>query len=117
MEKQTEQQDSSTYSEHHQEHHPTHHPEHHPLHHPVSHSPVNGGNIFTGWNWALLGIVIAIMIFNQVLITSVSGQLTGSSMLGGFSSSSSGTKDLSKLDIDSLKSTGHTVAAVFPVES
>ncbi|MEK6845693.1 MAG: hypothetical protein AABY26_02950 [Nanoarchaeota archaeon] len=122
MEKQTEQQSSSAHPEHHQEHHPAahsiHHPEHHPVHHSTPHSPAGTGSIFTGWNWVLLGIVVVIMVVNQVLITNVSGQLTGSSVLGGvFSSGSSGGKDLSTIDIDSLKSTGHTVAAVFPVES
>ncbi len=119
MEKQTEQQHSSAPREHHSEHHPAAHPIHHPEHHPAPNSPISGGNIFTSWNWALLGIVVIIMIFNQVLLTNVSGHLTGNSVLGGvFSSGSSGgVKDLSTVDIDSLKSTGHTVAAVFPVES
>lgn len=113
MEKQTEQQHSSALHEHHSEHHQTAHP----AHHPISHSLSGTESIFTGWNWVLLGIVVIIIIFNQVLITNVSGELTGSSLLGGtFIGSSAGGKDLSKVDIDSLKSTGHTVAAVFPVK-
>ncbi|MBT4539367.1 hypothetical protein HOC32_03725 [Candidatus Woesearchaeota archaeon] len=66
--------------------------------------------------WALLLVVVVIIFFNQYQIGTVSGMVhstvkssTGSlSLLGG---------DLSAIDINELKSTGHTVAAVFPVES
>ena len=77
----------------------------------------NKNNLFTNWNIALIAISLIIIIFNQIQINS----LTGASFFS-FSSKSdtlslAGGKDLSKLDISSIKSTGHTVAAVFPVEN
>jgi hypothetical protein len=58
-----------------------------------------------------LVLVIGLMAFNQIQINKVSGMLTKS-----MSNSYSNEKRLDQLDLNSLKSTGHTIAAVFPVE-
>ncbi len=80
---------------------------HTPLHHKEE-------KIFTVPVMALLGAAVILMLFNQYQLMGVSA------MVDGFSSGSSATilggKDLSKLDVNSLKSTAHTIAAVFPVE-
>ncbi len=81
---------------------------HTPLHHKEE-------KIFTVPFMALLAAAVILMLFNQYQLMSVSA------MVGGGLGSSSGAavlggKDLSKLDVNSLKSTAHTVAAVFPVE-
>ncbi len=68
----------------------------------------------------IIGLIIIttlVVLFNQWQISSVSGMINS-----GFSSnsrviSSSGNKDLTNIDLSSLKSTGHTIAAVFPVEN
>jgi len=74
-------------------------------------------NLFSTGNIALMILVLLIVVFNQIQINS----LTGASLFSFGSKSDtftvSGGKDLSKLDISTLKSTGHTVAAVFPVEN
>lgn len=58
-------------------------------------------------------LVASVMAFNQYQIFSISESLG----VGGFSSSSSGSsKELSNIDLAELKSTGHTIAAVLPVE-
>jgi len=69
----------------------------------------------------LLVAVAVVMLFNQLRINSISMML-GSPPLGlGFASQSAslyaGGKDLSDINTDELKSTGHTLAAVFPVEN
>ena len=120
---------SKSASEHH--HLPHHeHQEHHDQHHappadelvqisePLHHHPQEpkSENLFTWWTSCLLALAVIVLIFNQVMISSLAG--TGFTV-SGFSQSLSlaGGKDLQKVDIDSLKSTGHTVAAVFPVEN
>jgi len=63
---------------------------------------------------ALIFVAIVIILFNQFQIASVAAMVSGTSSgkrLG------SGDKALSDIDITELKSTGHTVAAVFPVEN
>lgn len=66
---------------------------------------------------ALIAAVILLMLFNQFQISQINGMAAGMGTGSrGVRISSSGGKDLSNLDINSLKSTGHTVAAVFPVE-
>ncbi len=60
-----------------------------------------------------------ILLFNQMQINSVSAMLGSSTSPTGFmqsGTSSSGDKNLENINIDELKSTGHTLAAVFPVE-
>ena len=68
---------------------------------------------------ALIAIVALTILFNQFQINAVSGMLTGDYTLGSKSSRTSlfsGDNDLADINIDELKSTGHTVAAVFPVK-
>lgn len=67
----------------------------------------------------LMVVAALIILFNQYQISAVSGMLDGgystkssSSRTGVFS----GSKDLSDINLAELKSTGHTIAAVFPVE-
>ena len=56
--------------------------------------------------WVLIVIATLIIAFNQVTILQVSGMTT----------SSRNTVDFSSIDLSSIKSTGHSVAAFFPVE-
>jgi len=58
----------------------------------------------------MVALVVGVLIFNQFQINSITGMVVAPS---GVSSSA---KDISNLDINSLQSTGHTLAAVFPVE-
>ncbi|MBI2668680.1 hypothetical protein HYX14_02450 [Candidatus Woesearchaeota archaeon] len=88
--------------------------EHHPektSHRPVEHHPLEE-KFFSSWHYGLLALAIIVLIFNQVQISSVSTLLGGSST-GALVSN----KELSTLDLAAIKSTGHTVAAVFPVEN
>lgn len=62
----------------------------------------------------ILGLIVVaavVMLFNQIQINGISDVLTAPS-----SGRSGGSVDLSDLDLTQLKSTGHTMAAVFPVE-
>jgi hypothetical protein len=67
--------------------------------------------------WILLAMAVVIILFNQYQINTVTGMATYSlqrstgtlSLLGGGS-------NLGDIGINSLQSTGHTVAAVFPVD-
>ncbi len=65
-------------------------------------------------------IVVAglFIVFNQFQINSISGMLTGGIIKSASSRTSllAGNKDLSDINLEELKSTGHTIAAVFPVE-
>lgn len=58
----------------------------------------------------LLVAVVALMAFNQYQLSSLSGLAVATTSFQGDG------KDLSSLDVSQLKSTGHTLAAVFPVE-
>ena len=64
----------------------------------------------------LILIVLAgfLILFNQYQINEIIGL---SSSGRGYNSFFGGSTDLSNIDINSLKSTGHTLAAVFPVEN
>lgn len=69
--------------------------------------------LFTQPIIALIVIAVLIVFFNQVQINSITG------MMGAGSSKifkSSGSKDLANINLAELKTTGHTIAAVFPVE-
>ena len=68
--------------------------------------------LFPGHVLALLVVVTLLIGFNQYQIMSLAGIVspTGSVTAG------QGKKELSSLDLDSLASTGHSVAAVFDVE-
>ena len=61
---------------------------------------------------ALLVISTLVILFNQYQINAISGMVATTTTHYG----SSEHKDLANINIDELKSTGHTVAAVFPVE-
>ena len=69
---------------------------------------------------ALISVVALVIIFNQIQINAVSAMITSgvNSNRASFSSSSfSGDKDIADINLAELKSTGHTIAAVFPVEN
>ena len=61
----------------------------------------------------LIVLAAVLILFNQYQIN----EIIGLSLGGGYKSFSGGFADLSGIDINSLKSTGHTLAAVFPVEN
>ena len=62
--------------------------------------------------YLILGVGILI-IFNQIQISSVRGMI---GVTGGGISFSGSNNDLSNINLDELKSTAHTIAAVFPVK-
>ncbi len=62
----------------------------------------------------LLIIVAVITVFNQFQISSINSMTVKDSATQ--TSSDFGEKDLSNIDISSLKSTGHTIAAVLPLK-
>ncbi len=65
----------------------------------------------------LIVIAVLVILFNQFQINSVSGMLKGGIRTSSQKTSLfSGSKDLADINLEELKSTGHTVAAVFPVE-
>lgn len=68
-------------------------------------------NMLTRPILVLIIFVAVIMFFNQLQISNLSAMLTSSQSGSGF-----GGADLSGLDLSQLKSTGHTIAAVFPVD-
>ena len=69
---------------------------------------------------ALMVIAVLVIVLNQFQINSISKSLGGGYSLKSISSKtnlfSGGDKSLSDINVDELKSTGHTLAAVFPVE-
>ncbi|RMF55127.1 hypothetical protein D6745_03085 [Candidatus Woesearchaeota archaeon] len=77
-------------------------------------------NIVTKPVAALMVLAILVVLFNQVQINSISKMLEHGISTKTSSSGTpllAGEKDLSSINIDELKTTGHTVAAVFPVEN
>ncbi len=109
----------------HQEHTKHQGETHHPVsshHEPATHHTVTSPTseqLFSSVVVVLLVLAVIGIIANQFLISSVSAQL-GNGYFFGMSSQTftvtAGGKDLSKIDISSLKSTAHTVAAVFPLD-
>lgn len=81
-----------------------------------SHHQKKKENLFSKPIIVLMLLAFALLFFNQAQISGVAA-MVGSSRVGSFSGSGSGgTMDLSAVNIDEIKSTGHTLAAVFPVE-
>jgi len=85
------------------------------------HSRVKSGrgnreNVFTKPLVMLIIAAALIMIINQFQIMSISSALSGGSSSGSRRVSFGGSAELSGIKINDLKSTAHTVAAVFPVE-
>jgi len=81
----------------------------------------NEENIFTKPIIALLVVTMLFFLFNQYQIMSVSA-IVGSSAGGSLFSGQSTTRELGSvsleaIDLSTLKSTGHTIASVFPVEN
>jgi len=64
---------------------------------------------------SLIAVVAVLILFNQWQINTISGSIYGLSGIGG--RISVGGKDVSNIDLSQLKSTGHSVAAMFPVEN
>lgn len=62
----------------------------------------------------LLGVAVLLLLFNQIQVNALKNSLISGNV--GSSGSFAGDKDLSDINIDELVSTGHTIAAVFPVE-
>lgn len=77
-------------------------------------------NIMTTQIKLLLAMAVLIILFNQYQLNSIYGMTSSSNPVflvsGKTTSSFSGSKDLANIDLSQLKSTGHTIAAVFPVE-
>lgn len=65
---------------------------------------------------ALIAIAVVLVLFNQIQVNSISAMLSSGLGSGSKKGVSLGNKDLSDINLDELKSTGHTIAAVFPVE-
>ncbi len=88
------------------------------IHHTIT-SPVSE-KLFSPVILVLLVLAVIGVIGNQFLINSVSAEL-GNGYFFGMSSQTfivgAGGKDLNAVDVAGLKSTAHTVAAVFPLES
>jgi len=81
--------------------------------HNAKHGVHRKEKIFTTPMLILISIAVLLILFNQFQINSVSGMIanSGSRSFGSLS----GEKDLSNIDVNSLKSTAHSVAAVFPL--
>lgn len=60
----------------------------------------------------LMALAVIVLLVNQIQVSALSGMISGTSHKR---SGSSGSKDLANIDVNELKSTAHTVAAVFPV--
>ncbi|PIO00630.1 hypothetical protein COT72_00145 [archaeon CG10_big_fil_rev_8_21_14_0_10_43_11] len=73
------------------------------------HKKKKGEQLFTPLVLVMLGVSALLIGFNVLQLQSVTGMATAS--VGGAYSA-----ELSSLDINTLKSTGHTVAAVFPIQ-
>lgn len=85
----------------------------------IKHKHHKKQNIMTTQIKWLLAIAVLIILFNQYQLNSIYGMTSTSNpiFLGlGGTSTFSGNKDLANIDLSQLKSTGHTIAAVFPVE-
>lgn len=80
----------------------------------LGHNSQSSSQIFTSPIIALTSIVVILVLVNQFQLSAVTGMLSGAKS-GGFGNF--GNKDISNIDINQLKSTAHTVAAVFPVEN
>jgi hypothetical protein len=68
----------------------------------------------------IIGMIIVaalFILFNQIQIGFVSAMVTSSPITGSEKISFSGEKNLANINLAELKSTGHTLAAVFPVEN
>ncbi len=85
--------------------------------HSVRHKKHKTEKIITKPIIALMVVAVLAVLFNQIQINTVSGMVTSNPVSKGTSSGySSGSKDLVNINLAELKSTGHTLAAVFPVE-
>ncbi len=69
--------------------------------------------LFTNTNIFLIVVAVILVIFNQVQVNGITGM---SILAEGSSAGSVGDKDLSNLELSTLQSTAHTLAAVFPLE-
>ncbi len=84
-------------------------------HHSTDHK---GPKILTPLSMVLLGMVLVILIINQVQIQGITKSLGAPAfMMGGSSTRSNGNVNLAAVEPVNLKSTAHTVAAVFPVDT
>jgi len=92
------------HKEHESDVHESIHKEHHKEH---------KGNILSKPILVLMAVAVLLILFNQIQVATVSAMID----LGPVSrTASAGTKELGSLNLAELKSTGHTMAAVFPVE-
>ena len=85
----------------------------------VSHKPHRQEKIITKPIIILVAIATLVILFNQYQINSISGMLKFDSILEPTSLravSISGNKDIADINVDDLKSTGHSIAALFSVE-
>lgn len=71
----------------------------------------------TGPMIGLIIVAAVLILFNQFQISTISGLITTDRVGSSGPIILSGDKNLANIDITTLKSTGHTIAAVFPVEN
>jgi hypothetical protein len=82
--------------------------------HDMGHKIHKKGKLITKQVMVLMIIAGLVILFNQFQINSLSGMVKLGPKISG--SSFSGVNVLANINIDELKSTGHTIASVFPVE-
>ncbi|MDP7140966.1 MAG: hypothetical protein QF506_01255 [Candidatus Woesearchaeota archaeon] len=103
--------------------------EHHHIKHEHHHRHDNEGKLITKSIVTLIVALVLILLFNEVQMNAISGMVTTGVSAGGVnqasnsetktssgSTSLSQNKDLSDINLEEIKSTAHTIAAVFPLE-
>ncbi len=112
--------DRTDTAHHHSEHHHEGHGDHNREHHSGAHTDRKDQSIsqlLSPFSMILLGVVMVILLLNQFQVQSISSSLGAPSFFAGASANrNSGNVDLAAIDPTTLKSTAHTVAAVFPVD-
>tara|TARA_Y100000310_G_scaffold15911_1_gene15959 strand:- start:2715 stop:3554 length:840 start_codon:yes stop_codon:yes gene_type:complete len=104
--------------------------EHHHVKHEHHHRHDNEGKLITKSIITLIAALVLILVFNEVQMNAISGMITTNvGNVGGInqasnsetktssgSTSLSQNKDLADINLEEIKSTAHTIAAVFPLE-
>ena len=102
----------------------SHEPEKHSTeHHHTKHD--NEGKLITKSIVTLIAALVLILLFNEVQMNAISGMVTtggvnqasnSKTKTSSGSTSLSQNNDVSDINLDEIKSTAHTIAAVFPLE-
>ena len=82
----------------------------------IRHKKYSKENVITTPVIVLIAAVALILVFNQLQISSISGMVSAGGGKGSSSTRLSSDKSLANINLEEIKSTGHSVAAVFPVE-